>query len=75
MKNKRMEFEENLPPELIIGEIILIFKLKIGEPCPPNVFGALSKVLMRFTLLDLHKDFGYPNERLNPYFNEECKHF
>ena len=75
MKNKRLEFEENLPPEIIINEILKLFKLNNGDHCPANVFKQLCKILMRFTLLDLHKDFGYPNERLNPFFSEMCKHF
>ena len=46
MKNKRLEFEENLPPEMIIGEILSCFKLNNGVDCPTNVFKALSKILM-----------------------------
>jgi hypothetical protein len=72
--NKRLKFEENLPPELIVPELVRLCKNDVGESCSPNVFEAVSKVMMRFTTLDIHADF-YPNEGRNPYFASQCKHF
>lgn len=72
--NKRLKFEENLAPELIVPELVKLCKNDIGEACPTGVFEAVSRVMMRFTLLDIHADF-YPNEGRNPYFASQCKHF
>lgn len=42
--------------------------------CPPDVFEALSKVMMRFTLLDVHSEF-YPGYGSNPYCKAQFKYF
>jgi len=60
---KRQNFEEHLPPEQIVQDIVKLFKTSdsSGLPCPADVFDALSKVMMRFTMLDIHPEFyaGY----------------
>ena len=72
--NKRLKFEENLAPELIVPDLVQLFKTDAGEASPPRVFEAVSRGITRFTLLDLHADF-YTTEGRNPYFASICKHF
>jgi hypothetical protein len=73
LKNKRFEFEDKLPPEEIVPLIVEVMSKE--DHLPKDVVNGACMVLRRFTLLDLHKDFGYPSERMNPYFTEECKYF
>ena len=75
VKEKRRLFEQAVNPQRVFENLVLIIANPQANQFVPKITVSALKVMHRVTILDVHPDFGYSDERHNPYFGEACKYF